>query len=63
MGNKAKRRAWAAQVNSDPRLSEFDRQVAFAVAEADRRGFTLCEKDGEFYFEPKDEYVAAKMAA
>ncbi len=63
MGNRAKRRAWTARVSTDPRLSEFDRQVALAIAEADKRGFTLYEQDGEFYFEPKDEYVAAKMAA
>ncbi len=63
MGNRVKRRAWEAKVRTDPRLSELDRQVAFAVAEADRRGFTLCEQDGQFYFEPKNEYVAAKMAA
>ena len=63
MGNRARRRAWKSTVRNDPRLSELDRQVAFAVAEADKRGFTLCEMEGDFYFEPKAEYVAAKMAA
>jgi len=63
MGNRAKRRAWAARVMSDPRLNELDKRVALAIAEADRRGFTLCEQDGDFYFEPKDQYVAAKLAA
>ncbi len=62
MGNHAKRRAWAMQVRSDPRLSEFDRQVALAVAEMDRRGFTLCEQNGDFFFAAKDQYVAAKTA-
>jgi hypothetical protein len=63
MGNRAKRRAWEISVLTDPRLNEIDRRVALAVAEADRRGFVLCEKDGDFYFEPNDRYVAAKMAA
>jgi hypothetical protein len=62
MGNRAKRRAWAAQVRSDPRLSELDRQVALAVADMDRKGFTLCEKGGEFFFAPKDQWLA-KLAA
>ncbi len=63
MGNRARRRVWEISVLADPRFNETDRRVALAVAEADRRGFVLCEKDGDYFFEPSDRYVAAKMAA
>jgi uncharacterized protein YbaA (DUF1428 family) len=59
MGNKAKRRAWAHRVMSDPRLSDFHRQLALTTAEMDRRGFVLCEMDGELVFEPKPQYAAS----
>lgn len=62
MGNRARRRAWASRVSTDPRLSETDRQVALAIADMDRRGFTLCEREGEFYLERKDQW-RVKMAA
>lgn len=65
MGNKARRRAWAALVRSDPRLNETDKRVALAVAEADRRGFRFLahEDRDEFWFEPNEFYAAAKLAA
>lgn len=59
MGNKAKRRAWAHRVMSDPRLTDFHRQHALTIAEMDRRGFVYCEMDGEPYFEPNDRYAAS----
>jgi hypothetical protein len=62
-GKPCKTPAWEISVLTDPRLNETDRRVALAVAEADRRGFVLCEKDGDYFFEPNDQYVAAKMAA
>ncbi|MEJ0051570.1 MAG: hypothetical protein WDN02_10245 [Methylovirgula sp.] len=62
MGNRARRRVWEISVLADPRLNETDRRVALAVAEADRRGFVLCEQNGEFFFAAKDQYVAAKAA-
>ena len=62
MGNRANRRAWMARVQSDPRLSDLDRQVALAVAEMDRRGFTLCQDHGEFFFQPKREWTASLAA-
>lgn len=62
MGNRARRRAWASRVCADPRLSETDRQVALTIAEVDRRGFTLCEQDGEFYLERKTQWQA-RLAA
>ncbi|MET4722040.1 uncharacterized protein YbaA (DUF1428 family) [Bradyrhizobium japonicum] len=59
MGNRAKRRAWACRVMSDPRMTEFHRQFAMTIADMDRRGFTLCELDGELFFEPKQQYAAS----
>ncbi len=62
MGNRARRRVWAQQVNCDPRLNEPDRRAALAVAEMDRKGFTLCEIDGDFFFVPKDQWRLARAA-
>ena len=62
MGNKARRRAWELRVRADPRLNETDRAVALAVAEMDRRGYVMCERNGDFYFERKDQWQA-KLAA
>jgi hypothetical protein len=59
MGNRAKRRAWARRVASDPRLTDFHRHLALTIAEMDRRGFTFCELDGELFFEPKPQYAAS----
>ena len=61
MGNKAKRRAWVHRVMSDPRLTEFDRSLAMTVAHMDQKGFTFCEMDGEFFFEPKQQYAASAV--
>jgi hypothetical protein len=44
---------------SDPRLSDFHRQLALTTAEMDRRGFVLCELDGELFFEPTERYAAS----
>jgi hypothetical protein len=63
MGNRARRRAWAHRVMSDPRLTDFHRQLALTTAEMDRRGFVLCELDGELFFEPTQRYAAANAAA
>jgi hypothetical protein len=63
MGNKAKRRAWAHRVMSDPRLTDFHRQLALTIADMDRRGFTFCEMGGEVFFQPKEQYAAANTAA
>ncbi|REF89608.1 hypothetical protein DES32_0835 [Methylovirgula ligni] len=62
MGNRSRRRAWEISVLADPRLNETDKRVALAVAEMDRRGFVLCERDDDFYFERKDQWQA-KLAA
>ncbi len=62
MGNRAKRRAWEARVRTDPRLSEFDKNVALAVADMDRRGFVLCERGDDLFFERKDQWLQ-KLAA
>ena len=59
MGNKAKRRAWVHRVLQDPRLSDFHRHLALTMAEMDRRGFVMCELDGEVFFEPKPQYAAS----
>jgi hypothetical protein len=59
MGNRAKRRAWAHRVMSDPRLSDIHRHLALTIAEMDRRGFVLCELDGELFFEPTERYAAS----
>jgi hypothetical protein len=59
MGNRAKRRAWSLRVLSDPRLTELDKSLAMTVAHMDRKGFTFCEMDGEFFFRPKDQYAAS----
>lgn len=63
MGNRAKRRAWAHRVMSDPRLTDFHRQLAMTVADMDRRGFVFCELDGEFFFQPKNQYATANAGA
>jgi hypothetical protein len=59
MGNRAKRRAWTYRVLSDERLTDLDKQLAMKVAAMDRRGFALCELDGEFFFQPKPQYAAS----
>lgn len=59
VGNRAKRRAWAHHVLSDARLSDLDKQLAMQIAAMDRRGFTFCELDGEFFFQPKPQYAAS----
>ena len=59
MGNKAKRRAWAHRVLSDPRMTDFHRQLALKVAEMERRGFNFYERDGEIFFQPKPQYAAS----
>jgi hypothetical protein len=63
MGNRAKRRAKQELANLDPHLTQLDRRILAINVEMDRRGFVLCELDGEFYFEPKEVYAAAKRAA
>jgi hypothetical protein len=63
MGNRAKRRVWAYRVMTDPRMTDFHRQLALTIADMDRRGFTFCELDGEHFFEPKPQYAAANTAA
>ncbi|MET4296496.1 hypothetical protein ABIB06_007745 [Bradyrhizobium sp. LB8.2] len=60
MGNRAKRRVWIHRVMSDPRLTDMHRQLALTTAEMDRRGFILCELDGELLFEPKPQYAASR---
>lgn len=62
MGNRAGRRAWLARINADPRSSELHKRLALAIAEMDKRGFVLCEREEDYYFEPKDQYAAAKTA-
>lgn len=59
MGNRAKRRAWAYRVVSDPGLTDLDKKLALTVARMDRRGFSLCEMNGEFFFRPKEQYAAS----
>lgn len=63
MGNRAKRRAWVHRVMSDPRLTDFHRQLALTMADMDRRGFVFCELGDELFFEPKPQYAAANTAA
>jgi hypothetical protein len=63
MGNRARRRAWAHRQLSNTRLTEFDRQLALAVAGIDRRGIVFCQMDGEFFFEPRPQYAATLAAA
>jgi hypothetical protein len=63
MGNRAKRRAWAHHVLSDPRMTDLHRNLALTIAEMDRRGFVFCELDGELFFQPKQRYAAANAAA
>lgn len=63
MGNRAKRRAWAHRVLSDPRMTDFHRQLAITIADMDRRGFVICEMNGELFFRPKEQYAAANNAA
>jgi hypothetical protein len=63
MGNRAKRRAWARRVASDPRLTDFHRRLAMTIAEMDRRGFVFCELNGELFFQPKERYAAANTRA
>ena len=63
MGNRAKRRAWACRVMSDPRMTDINRQLALTIADMDRRGFVFCEMDGELFFQPKEQYAAANAAA
>jgi hypothetical protein len=63
VGNKAKRRAWAHHVLSDPRMTDIHRHLALTIAEMDRRGFVFCELDGELFFQPKERYAAANAAA
>lgn len=59
MGNKAKRRAWVHHVLSDAHLTDLDKKLAMKIAAMDRRGFTFCEMDGEFFFQPKPQYAAS----
>jgi uncharacterized protein YbaA (DUF1428 family) len=59
MGNKARRRAWVHRVMQDPRMTDLHRQLALTMVEMDRRGFVLCELDGELFFEPKPQYAAS----
>jgi hypothetical protein len=63
MGNRAKRRVWMHRVMSDPRLTDFHRQLALTMAFMDRKGFVICELDGEYYFEPKPQYALANASA
>ncbi|MCP3400247.1 hypothetical protein [Bradyrhizobium sp. CCGB20] len=59
MGNRAKRRAWASRVLSDAHLTDLDKKLALSIADMDRRGFTFCQMDGEFFFQPKPQYAAS----
>ena len=63
MAIRAKRRAWARRVMSDPSLPDFDRQLALAVAGIDRRGIMFCRMDGELFVEPRPQYAANLAAA
>jgi hypothetical protein len=47
---------------ADDRFTDLDKALALHVAEMDRRGFTLCEQHGEFFFRPKDQYRSKRAA-
>lgn len=63
MGYRARRCAWASRVISDARLTDFDRQLALAVAGIDRREIVFCQMDGELFFESRPQYAASLAAA
>ena len=46
----------------DDRFTYLDKALALHVAEMDRRGFVLCEHRGEFFFQPKDQYLSKRAA-
>jgi hypothetical protein len=47
---------------ADDRFTDLDKALALQIAEMDRRGFTLCEHHGEFFFRPKEQYVGRRAA-
>jgi hypothetical protein len=44
---------------SDPRMTDFHRQLAMTIADMDRKGFNFYELAGEIFFEPKPQYAAS----
>jgi len=63
MGNRARRRAALIVAARDQRLTPLHLEVLALNLEMDRRGFVLCEAHGQFHFERRDEWVAARTAA
>ncbi|WP_128917227.1 hypothetical protein [Bradyrhizobium nanningense] len=63
MGNRAARRAWTSRVMSDANLTDLDKRLALSIADMDRRGFTFCQIDGGFFFQPEPQYAASLAAA
>ena len=56
MGNRARRRAWAHRVMSDPRLTEFDKMLAMTVADMDPKGLHFL-RDGRRILLPAERSV------
>jgi hypothetical protein len=47
---------------ADAQFTDLDKVLALQIAEMDRRGFVLCEYQGEFFFRPKDQYLSKRAA-